>query len=152
MRLAGGRPRPPAIAFISKKRSFVLPGGRKMISKAKIAWAGAAAALIVTAHGQALADDALFDSWSTVAEDTLDLERGRNVDVNQDGGALAINIGIQTVTNTINGDATGGNITLMPNALDGQRMVINAFNAGNNVSMLNQLSIAVDLTSTTPAN
>lgn len=123
-----------------------------MISKAKIAWAGAAAALIVTAQGQALADDTLFESWSTVAEDTLDLERGRNVDVNQDGGALAINIGIQTVTNTINGDATGGNITLMPNALDGQRMVINAFNAGNNVSMLNQLSIAVDLTTTTPAN
>ena len=122
-----------------------------MISKAKIAWAGAAAALIVTAHGQALADDALFDNWSTVAEDTLDLERGRNVDVDQSGGALAINIGIQTVENTINGDATGGNITLMPHALDGQRMVINAFNAGNNVSMLNQLSIAVDLT-TTPTN
>lgn len=116
-----------------------------------VAIAGAALMLAVTT--QSRADDGIFESWSTVSEDVLAQERGRNVvvdetgiEIDQAGGALAINIGIQHVENTINGDAHGGSITLMPNALDGQRMVINAFNAGNNVSMLNQLSIAVEMT------
>lgn len=120
-----------------------------------VAFAGLALMLAGTA--QSHAEEGIFESLSTVAEDALAQERGRNVVVDENGieidaagGALAINIGFQQVDNTINGDAHGGSITLMPNALDGQRFVINAFNAGNNVTMLNQLSIAVDMTTPAP--
>ena len=122
-----------------------------MVIRTRSVWVCIAAGVLSLAPGgRAIADEALFGDWSTVSEQSLADERGRNVMVDQDGGALAVNIGIQTVENTINGDAYGGTITLMPDALAGQRFVINAFNAGNNVSMLNQLSIAVDLT--TPSN
>lgn len=113
---------------------------------------GAAVILATTTHSQA--DDGIFESWTTVSEDVLAEERGRNVVIGEElaqaGGALAINYAEQTVTNTINGDAPAGNLTMAPYALANQKLVINSFNTAPNAVIINQLSIAVDMTTPAP--
>ncbi len=119
--------------------------------------ASASAAVMLAAVMPAQADDGMFESWSTVTDDVLEDERGRNIVVDQSGitieeagAAVAVNVGFQYVENTITGDAYGGSINLTQGAIDNQNMVINAFNAGNNVTMMNQLSIVVDMTTPGP--
>ncbi len=121
-------------------------------------FAVAGAALMLAGNAQVLADDGLFESFDAVEDDALSEERGRNIVIDEngniqivtDGGAVAINAGFQDFNGTINGDATGGAMNIATGALSDQRFVINAFNTGNNVAMLNQLAITVDMTTPAP--
>lgn len=114
-----------------------------------LALAAGAIWAIVALASPATADE-LFDAWSVVPEQGLDVERGRNVDDADDlsiGSGAAINIAEQTVVNYFNveGDVSSGDITMGSHTFANQNMSINAFNTGNNVTMMNQLSIQLNL-------
>ena len=106
-----------------------------------------AAGTFLATAGTASADDVL-DAWSTVSDQALDVERGRNIDDLGEvsaGTASAINIADQSVVNYFNvdGDVTSGGMVSGSHTFANQTMSINAFNTGNNVTMMNQLSIHV---------
>lgn len=108
-----------------------------------------AAGAFLAAAGPASADEVL-DAWSTVSDQALDTERGRNIDDLDDvtaGTGAAINIADQTVVNHFNvtGDVASGDLVNGSHTFANQTMSINAFNTGNNVTMLNQLSIQLNL-------
>ena len=106
-----------------------------------------AAGAFLAAAGPASADEVL-DAWSVVSETDLEGERGRNIDDLDDVSAgAAINIAEQTVVNYFNvdGDVASGDLVNGSHTFANQTMSINAFNTGNNVTMLNQLSIQVNL-------
>ena len=107
-----------------------------------------AAGAIVAAPGPASADEVL-DAWSVVTEQALDVERGRNVDDADDvnfGAGSAVNVAEQTVLNvfTVDGDVSSGDMIAGSHTFANQTMSINAFNTGNNVTMMNQMSIHVN--------
>lgn len=61
-------------------------------------------------------------------------------------GGVAFNLASQEVGDQISsGNLESGGINLSASAVDGQRMVINAFNTGNHVVMQNQLAVEVNI-------
>ena len=88
-----------------------------------------------------------FASWQSVNEGLLFSERGGEVAVAVDDGALAAAVGLQhqviTNTFTVTGDVNGGSISAGNGTFAGQVLSLNVINTGNNVALQNQNVIAV---------